>query len=299
MLSVAAGVAAWFAVAAGLGVLIGRGIRLADRRSTRPFTGTIPDLTAPPTPPSPMPAVPGGRHTRRAIPLPPIGLALAGCAVVLETCGYLVALLHGTGPLAELFSARTPLSLPHLFVAVLFTAAAVVALLGARVIPGRRGWWTAVGVIAGAIAASEMGGPGKGLGPYGPGRLAGTAPGHLLGALAGATVLVVLWSLSRHERRDRRRVLAAVAPYAAAAVAVPVVSSAAGVSGSTVSATTTYLREAGAALSGVALLVAVLAGVAPRWVLPRGWSLRRAADVHTLDLAAQVPSSSVMGKPGR
>src|SRR3954451_1347614 len=72
----------WLGVAAALAMLIGRSIRLADRRS--PGTGvalTTADL------PTSFVAVPSVR--RRAIPLPPVGIALAATAVALETVGYL------------------------------------------------------------------------------------------------------------------------------------------------------------------------------------------------------------------
>jgi carbohydrate-binding DOMON domain-containing protein len=52
----------------------------------------------------------------------------------------------------------------------------------------------------------------------------------------------------------------------------------------------TYLEESGEALAGVAFLIAVLAGVAPRVVLPATWGLRRSADAHTLELPEQLPT---------
>jgi hypothetical protein len=45
--------------------------------------------------------------------------------------------------------------------------------------------------------------------------------------------------------------------------------------------TATYLEESGEALAGVAVLVAVLVGVAPRLVLPASWVLRREDDAAT------------------
>jgi hypothetical protein len=50
--------------------------------------------------------------------------------------------------------------------------------------------------------------------------------------------------------------------------------------------TATYLEESGEALAGVAVLVAVLVGVAPRLVLPASWVLRRDEDLQTLDVRA-------------
>ena len=58
--------------------------------------------------------------------------------------------------------------------------------------------------------------------------------------------------------------------------------------------TATFLEESGEALAGVAFLMAVLVGVAPRLVLPAAWALRRTADAQTLDVpeALPVPSSA-------
>ncbi len=52
--------------------------------------------------------------------------------------------------------------------------------------------------------------------------------------------------------------------------------------------TATYLEESGEALAGVAVLVAVLVGVAPRLVLPASWVLRRAEDAGTLAVPGAV-----------
>ena len=61
----------------------------------------------------------------------------------------------------------------------------------------------------------------------------------------------------------------------------------------------TFLEEAGEALAAVSFLLAVLAGVAPRLVLPATWPLRRTADAHTLDLPAQAPGRTAEdGRPG-
>jgi hypothetical protein len=44
----------------------------------------------------------------------------------------------------------------------------------------------------------------------------------------------------------------------------------------------------------------VLAGVAPRLVLPAGWPLRRAADAETLEVVAPLPRPrAVSGDAGR
>jgi hypothetical protein len=108
-----------------------------------------------------------------------------------------------------------------------------------------------------------------------------------------------LWFLSRHERRDRRRILGVLTLYAGASVGLSAISSVvAGAAGgaSTWAATATFLEESGEALAGVAFLIAVLAGVAPRLVLPATWPLRRSADAHTLDVA-QLPVRSPLEGP--
>ena len=60
--------------------------------------------------------------------------------------------------------------------------------------------------------------------------------------------------------------------------------------------TASFVEEGGEALAGVAFLIAVLVGVAPRLVLPAGWPLRRAADAATLDVPAAVFSRPVEGR---
>ena len=92
-------------------------------------------------------------------------------------------------------------------------------------------------------------------------------------------VLAVLAVVSRDDRRDRRRVLACLAGYAGASVGLSAVSA---VAVGQWAVTATYLEESGEALAGVAVLVAVLVGVAPRLVLPASWVLRRAEDAETL-----------------
>jgi hypothetical protein len=54
--------------------------------------------------------------------------------------------------------------------------------------------------------------------------------------------------------------------------------------------TATFVEEAGEALAGVAFLMAVLVGVAPRLVLPASWALRRTADAEAV--AARAPRTS-------
>jgi hypothetical protein len=93
-----------------------------------------------------------------------------------------------------------------------------------------------------------------------------------------AGVLAVLAFISRAERRDRRRVLGSLTAYAVASVGLSAVSV---VAVGQWAVTATYLEESGEALGGVAVLVAVLVGVAPRLVLPASWVLRREEDTAT------------------
>ena len=78
-------------------------------------------------------------------------------AVALETSGYVSRLTGSTGPTARLLSMDAPFSLPRMFVAALFAAAALAAVAGAGALPGRRTWWLAVGLVGGVIAAVKAG----------------------------------------------------------------------------------------------------------------------------------------------
>src|SRR3954468_12135574 len=144
--------AVWFVVAAVLALVIGRGIRLADRRS--PGTGVA--MSTADLPASFVPAAAPVR--RRSIPLPPIGISLAAIAVALETSGYLLRLNGATGRSAQLFSMDAPFALPRMFVALLFAVGALAAVAAASTIPGRRTWWLAVALVGGGIAAVKSGG---------------------------------------------------------------------------------------------------------------------------------------------
>ena len=55
------------------------------------------------------------------------------------------------------------------------------------------------------------------------------------------------------------------------------------------------VEESSEALAGVAFLIAVLVGVAPRVVLPASWRLRRAVDAQTLELPERLPGRSAPG----
>jgi hypothetical protein len=193
-----------------------------------------------------------------------------------------------------------PFSLPRMFVAFLFAAGALGAVAGAGAFPGRRTWWLAVAFVAGVIATIKAGGT-----VHADALAALTdAVGPTAAVLASGVVAVVglgmLWHLSRNERRDRRRVVTVLALYAGASVGLSALSAVvAGSYGgaSTWAAGATFLEESGEALAGVAFLVAVLVGVAPRLVLPRDWALQRQADAHALDLPAQAPGWAVAQDP--
>jgi hypothetical protein len=290
------GLVVWFVVAALLGVLIGRGIRRADLHEAG--VSAVSDLSTADLPASLRAPAPPAR--RRVIPVPPIGIALLGIAVALETAGYVTRLTGSTGTAARLLSMDAPFSVPRMFVAALFGAAGLAAVAGAGSIPGRRTWWLAVGSVAGGIAAVKAGSTvhADALGALDD--AAGSAVALGVSAAAAVLVVGVLWFLSRREQRDRRRVLSGLALYAGASVGLSAVSGiVAGAYGgaSTAAAAATFLEESGEALFGVVFLIAVLAGVAPRLVLPATWPLRRAADAHTLQLPEQLPVRSAPEGP--
>jgi hypothetical protein len=284
------GLLGWLVVALLVGLVIGRGIRMADRET--PDTGallTTADLPAGFAAPR-SPAAAGGRVRRRVVPLPTVGIGLAAVAVLLETTGYVVRLTGAAGPTARLFSMDAVLSLPRAFVAFLFAAAAVGAVAGAVSLPGRRAWWVAVAAVAGGIATVKAGGSVHAEALHALNGAIGRRNALLVSAVLAIAVVAVLWFLSRGERRDRRRVLGVLALYATASVGLSGVSSAvAGTVGAATrwAATATFLEESGEALAGVAFLVAVLVGVAPRLVLPADWALRRAVDEQTLTVPEQ------------
>jgi hypothetical protein len=273
--------AGWLLVATVIGVVIGRGIRLADRRTSgigAPMTTA--DLPAAFVAPRPVAAV-----RRRALPLPPVGVALAACAVALETCGFVLRLDGSTGSTALLFSMDAPASLPRLYVAVLFAGAAVAGVAAAVRLPGRRAWWLAVALVAAGIASVKAGGTVHARAMSALRDAVGSSAALLLSVTAAAVVLGALWTFTRTERRDRRRVLGTLALYAVASVGLSAVSAAAPANWS---AAATFLEESGEALAGIAFLMAVLVGAAPRLVLSKAWALRRRADAQTLD-AGVVP----------
>jgi hypothetical protein len=288
---VVGGLAVWTGVAFVVAVVLGRGIRLADKRSLNVGAGA--GITAA--------EVATGRAARRAVaparrrivPLPPVGVALVAIAVALETVGYVTRLTGSTGPTAQMWSMDAPLSVPRMFVAFLFAAGAVAAFAGAGRIPGRRTWWTTVGLVAAAISSVKAGGNIHADALHALTRAIGSTGALLVSVAIAALGLGVLGILSRAEQRDRRRILSILALYAFAAVGLSAVSQVA--TGDFWTAAATYLEESGEAVTAASFLVGVLIGVAPRLVLPADWALRRAADAHTVDVAEQAPVTGGMG----
>jgi hypothetical protein len=283
---VVGGLIAWFLLGLPVALVVGRSIRRADlldgtaagATSATVFVGNMARETPPPV---------TARTRRRTVPLPAFGVALVVTALALETTGYVVQLTGSTGTTAQVLSMDRPLSLPRMFVAMLFAAAATAAVAGVGRMPGRRAWWLAVGAVAGGIAAVKAGSNVHSEALHLLNGAVGEVAAVLLSALAAVAVLGGLWILSRTERRDRRRVLGVLALYAGASVGLSAVSSLAGDlygSVSTWAVGATFLEELGEALAGVAFLMAVLVGVAPRIALPARWALRRRADAYGLEL---------------
>ena len=276
----------WAVLAVIVAVPLGLSIRLADRRAAEPPAPAPASAAVPPV-------LPPQETRRRRIPLPPLAVVLGGTGLALEVIGFAVRVTgadrRGT---AQLLSMDAPMSLPRLFVSALFAVAALVAFAAAaRGTTRRRGWWSAVGLVSAIIAEVKAGGTLH--------TRALTALGlddHPVTALVGsaavvAVVLVGLWVLSRHDRRDRRRVLSALALYGLAAGGLSSVSAivATHTGASVWTALATFTEEGTELVGAVAVLTAVLIGVAPRTVLPADWALRRAADATTLDAPGQLP----------
>jgi hypothetical protein len=179
-----------------------------------------------------------------------------------------------------------PFALPRMFVTLLFAAGAVAAVTAAGSIPGRRTWWLAVALVGAGIAAVKAGGTVHADAMTALTDALGPRTAVLVSVLAAVAVVGALWFLSRSERRDRRRVLGTLAGYGVASVGLSALSASASASWYV---TATFIEESGEALAGVAFLMAVLVGVAPRAVLPATWALRREADAYTLDLPRVVP----------
>nr|WP_239522306.1 hypothetical protein [Geodermatophilus sabuli] len=250
-------------------MVIGRGVALADRRSPGADVQRGAVLA---------------RTPRRRIPLPPVGVGLAATAVLLETIGYVGRLTGATGPTARALSMDAPYSAPRLFVAALFAVAAIAAVAGAARNPGRRTWWSAVGLVAAFIASVKAGSTVHADVVGGLEDALGSSGAFVVSVAIVAGVLAVLGFISRAERRDRRRVLSSLAGYAVAAVGLSALSA---LATGRWAITATFLEESGEALAGVAVLVAVLVGVAPRLVLPASWVLRRDDDTAAMEPAAE------------
>jgi hypothetical protein len=289
---VVGGLVAWLVVGAAVALLLGSMIRLADRREGLREDVLRAEGVAP---------VAAPRSLRRRVPLSPLGIGLVVTATALMVSGYVVRLSGSTGPYARLLSMDASFSLPRTFVALTFAAAAIAALAGAGRIPGRRTWWTAVGMVAAGIAAVKAGSSVHVVALATLNDAVTPIGGLIVSAALATSVVAALWFLSRTEPRDRRRVLSGLALYGCASVGLSAISSSvAGAygGGSTLAAAATFLEETGEALAGVLFLMAVLVGVAPRLVLPADWVLRREADAYTLDLPEQAPSAARKGALG-
>jgi len=274
------GLAVWLVLGFLVAVVIGRGIRLADRMDER---ATDLDLASAALlePAALRAARLEAPARRRAIPMSPFGIALVAVAVALETGGFLLRTTGASGQLARSFSMDAPLSLPRMYVTALFAAAALLAVAGGGRMPGRRAWWGAVALVGAGIASVKAGSTvhAEALGALQD--AVGTPVALLLSAMVAGAVLAALLILSRGDRRDRRRIVGILALYAGASVGLSALS---GAVGPDWVASATFVEETGEALAGVGFLLAVLAGVAPRLALPTAWPLRRTADANTIEV---------------
>ena len=200
--------------------VIGRGIRLADRRS--PGTGValttadLPDASSP----QPRPAV-----RRRAIPLPPSASRWPRPPWRSRPAASSSGSPAPPGRPPQLLSMDAPFSLPRLFVAA--------ALRRGRVRGRRRGRPHARPPHAGGWPSPSSPAASPRSRPAAPCTPTPSAPcttpsaparPSLLSALAAAVVVAGLWSFTRTERRDRRRVLGTLGFYAVASVGLSAVS---------------------------------------------------------------------------
>jgi hypothetical protein len=230
---------------------------------------------------------------RRRLPLPPIAIPLVGIGVTLEAVGFVLRAAGRDRGTARVLAMDLPLSVPRMYITALFAAAALAAFLGGARATGRRTWWVAVGGVAAVVAEVKGGGTVhvralEALGVRERPVVAAVGSAFVVGV-----VLASLWWLSRSERRDRRRVLVAFALYGMASVGLSAISSIVGQSVGGASAWTaaaTFVEESGEVVGAVAVLIAVLVGVAPRLVLPAHWALRRTADAETIDAPGSLPA---------
>ena len=268
----------WVGLSILLAPLLGVALREADRRERL-------DRGLPPVP------VAVGPARRRRVPLPPVAAAALLLGVTLEAVGFLVRVSGSERGGARIWAMDLPLAVPRMFIAGLLAVAALAALLGATRATGRRPWWTAVGLVAALLSQVKAGGTVHVRALEAAGVAGRPVVAALGSAAVAAIVLALLWWLSRDDRRDRRRVLTAFAVYAVAAVGLSGVSSLVGQAGGSSfwSALATFVEEVGEVGGAVAVLTAVLVGVAPRLVLPADWVIRRSADAHTLDAPGTLP----------
>ncbi|MCZ2836057.1 hypothetical protein [Modestobacter sp. VKM Ac-2985] len=272
----------WTTLAVVVAVPLGMALRIAELRS-RGQTGPLP---------TGLRLAFRTRSRRRRLPVPPLSAALIGVGLSLQAVGLGLRLAGNDRGAARYLSMDAPLSVPRMWVAALLATAAVAAFVGAARATERRPWWLGVGVVA-ALAAQVKGGGTVHVEAL---RTAGLAGRPVLATAVSAGIavvtLAVLWWLSRTERRDRRRVMTAFAIYAGAAVVLSGVSAVVGSASGAFpwAAVATFVEESGEAVGAVAVLTAVLVGVAPRLVLPADWALRRRADAETVDAPGQLPA---------
>ena len=272
----------WAVASVLVAVPLGRALRVADRLERG------------------LPLDPRPVRRRHGVPVPAIAVPLAIVAVALEAVGFALR-VSGQERSGDLLSMDQPGSVPRLYVTAVFVAAAGAAFLGAARNERRRPWWLAVGVVTALVAEVGAGGTVRagvpGVSGVGDSPLLATAGS----ALVAGAVIAALWWLSRGERRDRRRVLAALGSYAAVSVGLGGVSAVLErhAPASVWVAVATFVEESGAAVAAVAVLMAVLVGVTPRLVLPATWSLRRTADAETVDAPSPNPRWLPGGGPMR
>jgi len=274
----------WTGLAVVLAPLVGLALQKAERFD-RARRGIAPAALTP----APAPA---RRVRRRRIPVPPIAVGLLLTGVVLQAVGFVIRATGNERGAARLWAMDLPLSVPRMFVAGVFAVAAVCAFLGAARATGRRPWWIAVGLVAAVVSQVKAGGTVHVRALEAVGLADRPVVAVLASAALAGAVLALLWWLSRTERRDRRRVLTAFGIYAAASVGLSGISSLVGQAGAGEfwRAAATFVEESVEAGGAVAVLTAVLVGVAPRVVLPADWALRRRADAETVDAPAALPS---------
>src|SRR4051812_9498916 len=128
----------WTALAIVAAPLLGSAMHEADRRE-RVVQGL-------------EPATAVRTVRRRRMPVPPLAVGLLLTGVVLEAVGYVVRASGQEDDALLRWSMDAPLGVPRMFVAAVFLAAGIVALVGAVRGRDRRPWWTTVGLVALGIA---------------------------------------------------------------------------------------------------------------------------------------------------